>query len=50
MTCRDGAAGIPVGLELTTKPRLAIGQLKRLTAAGLPGPGSAAANEVWPQR
>jgi len=33
---RRRAAGIPAGLEFTTKPQLAIGQLKRLTAAGLP--------------
>ena len=33
---RRRAAGIPAGLEFTAKPQLAIGQLKRLTAAGLP--------------
>ena len=33
---RRGAAGIPDSLEFATKPQLAMGQLGRLTAAGLP--------------
>jgi hypothetical protein len=33
---RRRAAGIPDDLEFATKPDLAIGQLRRLTAAGLP--------------
>src|SRR5258708_22166540 len=33
---RRRAAGIPGDLEFATKPRLAIGQVRRLTAAGLP--------------
>ena len=42
---RRRAAGIPDGLEFTTKPQLAIGQLKRL-AAGLPARWMAA-DEVY---
>ncbi|HUY45016.1 MAG TPA: IS701 family transposase [Streptosporangiaceae bacterium] len=33
---RRRAAGIPGDLEFATKPQLAIGQVRRLTAAGLP--------------
>src|SRR5262249_1695643 len=43
---RRRAARIPAGLELTTKPQLAIGQLRRLKAAGLPA-AWAAADEVY---
>ena len=43
---RRQAAGIPGGLEFATKPDLAIGQLRRLTAAGLPARW-AAADEVY---
>jgi SRSO17 transposase len=43
---RRRAAGIPDDLELTTKPQLAIGQLRRLKAAGLPARW-AAADEVY---
>ena len=43
---RRRAAGIPDDLELTTKPQLAIGQLSRLKAAGLPARW-AAADEVY---
>ena len=43
---RRRAARIPVGLELTTKPQLAVGQLRRLKAAGLPA-AWAAADEVY---
>ena len=43
---RRAAAGIPADLEFATKPDLAIGQLERLTAAGLPARW-AAADEVY---
>jgi SRSO17 transposase len=43
---RRQAAGIPGGLEFATKPDLATGQLRRLTAAGLPARW-AAADEVY---
>jgi hypothetical protein len=43
---RRRAAGIPDDLELTTKPQLAIGQLRRLKAAGLPARW-ATADEVY---
>jgi hypothetical protein len=43
---RRRAAGIPGDLELTTKPQLAIGQLRRLKAAGLPARWTAA-DEVY---
>jgi SRSO17 transposase len=33
---RRHAAGIPDDLEFATKPQLAMGQLDRLTAAGVP--------------
>ncbi len=33
---RRRAAGIPAGLEFATKPQLAMRQLERLAAAGLP--------------
>ena len=43
---RRRAAGIPEDLELATKPQLAIAQLSRLAAAGLPA-GWAAFDEVY---
>ncbi len=43
---RRRAAGIPAGLEFATKPQLAIGQVRRLTAAGLPARW-VAADEVY---
>ena len=43
---RRRAAGIPEDLEFATKPELAIEQLKRLMAAGLPACW-AAADEVY---
>jgi len=43
---RRRAAGIPEDLTMTTKPDLAIGQVKRLMAAGLPA-GWAAFDEVY---
>ena len=43
---RRRAAGIPDGLEFTTKPQLAIDQVRRLTAAGLPARW-VAADEVY---
>jgi SRSO17 transposase len=43
---RRRAAGIPDDLAFTTKPQLAIGQLRRLKAAGLPARWTAA-DEVY---
>ena len=43
---RRRGAGIPAGLEFTTKPQLAIDQVRRLTAAGLPARW-VAADEVY---
>ena len=43
---RRRAAGIPAGLEFATKPQLAMGQLERLAAAGLPA-AWAAFDEVY---
>jgi SRSO17 transposase len=43
---RRRAAGIPAGLAFTTKPHLAIGQVRRLAAAGLPARW-VAADEVY---
>ena len=35
---RRRAVGIPDGLQAATKPQLAIAEVRRLAAAGLPGP------------
>ncbi len=43
---RRRAAGIPAGLAFATKPKLAIGQVRRLAAAGLPARW-VAADEVY---
>jgi SRSO17 transposase len=43
---RRDAAGIPTEVEFATKPQLAVRQLKRLTAAGLPA-GWTAFDEVY---